>query len=55
MLRKLGLAAGPLAFLELANAPMELEGPARLTAAVALLMAVWWRTRPGTALDTANR
>lgn len=51
MLRKLGLAAGPLAFLALANAPMELEGPARLTAAVA----VWWRTRPGTALDTANR
>ena len=55
MLRKLGLAAGPLAFLALANAPMELEGPARLPAAVALLMAVWWRTRPGTALDAANR
>ncbi len=44
MLRKLGLAAGPLAFLALANAPIELEGPARLTAAVSLLMAVWWLT-----------
>ena len=41
-----GLAGGLLAFLAfaLADGPAGMEQPARLTAAVAVLMAVWWLT-----------